>query len=345
MKALVATNIRKAVEKLNTIKASLDFQLCGLYPRPVFYGQKQNIISAQSDFFGFYVLANAIRSMLRGINFIVASQCVLESKLLSPSVALSYTAGFHGLMAHLALEGHPFFENGCFAWAEKRSDGTLAVVKPPTDLLFIAAVLKKNNTWSFDCRKRSHKTCWRELLQLFDKGSYTIPKYYRDLFEYLFRGRQKELGVRAVMESIKNPAFREANKFHFEDAKKEFLDRIAEIRHRALYEAFGEDPGVVEAMWNNDVTSSLGIERQAVEFYSFSEAMLDHVSLDIVDLISLLNPIISVRNALCICTYIQWFDTPISDHVPHEVLESRTRWIEKWLNEGIGSSDDKQRFQ
>jgi hypothetical protein len=341
MKALVETNIRKAVDKLNSINASLDFQLCGLHPRPVFYGQKQNIISAQSDFFGFYVLANAIRSMLRGINFIVASQCVLESKLLAPSVALSYTAGFHGLMAHLALEGRPFFEDGCFAWAEKRSDGTLAVVKPPTDLPFIAAVLRENNTWSFECRKRSHKTCWRELLHLFDKDSYTIPQYYYALFEYLFRGRQKEqkLGVEPLKERIENPALCEANKLRLEDAKEEFLDRIAEIRHRALYGAFGEDPGVVEAMWNNDVTSSLGIERQTNEFYSFSKAMLDHVSSDIVELLSVLNLIVSVRKALCVCVYVQWFDTPLPDDMHSKFLASRIRWIERWLNAGLRSEN------
>jgi len=341
METLVATNIRKAIEKLNSVNASLDFQLFGLHPMPVFYGQKQNIISAQSDFFGFYVLANAIRSMLRGINFIIASQCLLESKLLAPSVALSYTAGFHGLMAYLALEGHPFFEDRSFAWAEKQSDDTLVIVAPPDNLLLVSAILTKNNIWSFKNRDRFHKVFWRELLQLFNKPSYTIPQYYRDLFEYLFWGRQKEqkLGVEALKKRIENPALYEANKLQLEDAKKEFLDRIAEVRHTALYGGFGEDPRVVEAMWNNDATSSSGIERQAVKFYSFSEAILDHVSSNIVDLISLLNPIVSVRNALCICTYMRWFDTPISDRVPHKILKSRISQIEKWLKEGIGSSD------
>jgi len=331
MEDLLATNIRKAIDKLNVSEASLDFQLCGLFPHPVFYGSRQNIMCAQSDYFGFYVLANAIRSILRGINFAVASRLTLEARLLAQSVVLSYTAGFHGLMAHLSLEGRSYFER--FNWAVRQSDGTLANGNLPSKLPIVVAVLKKNNTWIFECRNRSHKARWRELLQLFTKTSYTIPQYYRNLFEYMFGDRQKE--KIPLIELLKNPALREDNKLKIEDAKEEFFDRIAEVRHMALYGAAGEDPRVVEALWNKDVTSSSGIERQAAEFYSFSEAMLDHVSSDLVELLSVLNPIVSVRKALCACIYIQCFDTPLTDEVTREVLKSRVRWIRRWLNVGL----------
>jgi hypothetical protein len=334
MNTLVATNIRKTIETLNTLKKSLDLRLGGLCPQPQFYGTKQNITSAQSDFFGFYVLANTIRSMLRGINFIVASRSVLESKLLAPSIALSYTAGFHGLMAQLALEGRPFFEDGSFAWAEKGSNGKLTLIEPPPDLLLISAILTKNNIWSFRNRNRSHNVFWRELLNLFGKSSYTIPQYYYDLFDYLFWGRQKEpkLGVKGLKEMLENPALREANKLHLEDAKEEFLNRIAKVRHMALYGGFGEDPWIVEAMWNNDVSSSSGIERQARKFYSFSEAMLVQVSSELVDLLSHLKLTSSIRKALCVCIYIQWFDTPLIADVPNKLLKSQVRQIKKWLH-------------
>lgn len=96
MENLVATNIRKAIGTLNAADASLDSKLDGLFPAPVFFGSRHNIECAQSDYFGFYILANAIRSILRCVNFAVASRATLESRLLAPSVALSYTAAFHG---------------------------------------------------------------------------------------------------------------------------------------------------------------------------------------------------------------------------------------------------------
>jgi len=318
---------------LNAADASLDFKLDGLFPAPVFFGSRHNIECAQSDYFGFYILANAIRSILRCVNFAVASRSTLESRLLAPSVALSYTAAFHGLMAHLALEGRSYFE--FFYWAEKQTDDSLEQSDRPRDTPIVVAVLKRNNTWTFECRNRSHKARWRELLQLFAKPSYTIPQYYHELFEYMFAGRRK-MRI-SLKELLQHPELRESEKLKLEDAKEEFVDRIAKVRHSALYGAFGEDPYVVTALWNRDITSSLGIERQAVSFYSFSEAMLDHVSSDLVELLSAINPNASVRKALCVCVYLQWFDTPLMDKVPREAYESRVRWIKRWLNMDIKS--------
>lgn len=337
MEDLVASNVRKAISTLNAANASLGFHLEGLYPAPVFYGSRRKIACVQSDYFGFYVLANAIRSILRCVNFVVASRATLESRLLAPSVALSYTAAFHGLMAHLALEGRSYFE--CFNWAEKQADDSLKQSDRPHEMPIVVGVLKRNNMWNFECRSRSHKVRWRELLQLFAKPSYEIPKYYHELFEYMFAGRLKGMGTSFLKEYLLHPELRESYKVKLEDAKEEFIDRIAEVRHRALYGAAGEDPGVVTALWNRDVTSSSGIERQAVSFYSFSESMLDHVSSDLVELLSATNPIASVRKALCGCIYIQWFDSPLTEDVPRETFESRVRWIKKWLNIGLKSNN------
>ncbi|OHB83507.1 MAG: hypothetical protein A2Z38_08975 [Planctomycetes bacterium RBG_19FT_COMBO_48_8] len=248
---------------------------------------------------------------------------------------MSYTAAFHGLMAHLALEGRSYFE--FFNWAEKQTDDSLKKSDRPRDMSIVVAVLKRNNTWNFECRNRSHKARWRELLQLFAKPSYTILQYYHELFEYMFAGRRK-MRI-SLKELLQHPELRESEKLKLEDAKEEFVDRIAEVRHRALYGASGEDPYVVTALWNGDVTSSSGIERQAIAFYSFGEAMLDHISSDLVELLSVINPTASVIKALCMCVYLQWFDTPLTDKVPREAFESRVRWIKRWLNMGLKSEN------
>ncbi len=218
MRALVATNIRNGVDKLIASDAASHFELLW----PVFCGPKKSITCARADVFGFYVLANAVRSLLRGINFVVAARSTLESGLLAPSIALSYTGAFHGLMTYLALEGRPHFE--FFGWAEKQSDGTLVVANRPNELAVIAAVLKVNNSWSFECRTLSHKARWRELLHILGKSSYTIPYYYRELFTYMFWGRQKKRIP--LKDTLKNPALREANKLQLEDAMSEFLGTV-----------------------------------------------------------------------------------------------------------------------
>jgi len=322
----VATNIRKAIDRLNAPDATPSFELMW----PVFGGTRDNITCTQSDYFGFYALSSAIKSLLRGINFIVASQSTLESGLLAPSIGLSYTGAFHSLMSFLALEGRPHFES--FGWARKQSDGNSGVVKKPPELpTMVAAILKVNNRWSFECRTRSHKARWRELLQVFGKRSCTIPEYYRRLFNYMFWGRQKERIP--VIDALKNPGILRANRLQLEDAMDEFLDRIADVRHAALYRAFGEDPRVVEAIWNKEATSSSGIEGQAIEFCSFSEAMFAHVSSDVVGLISSLNPKASVRNALRVGIYFPGLDTPRVDDVSSEALRSQLWRIDTWLKQ------------
>ena len=324
MQGLVAINIRKAIDRLNASGAPSSFELLS----PVFCGPKKNITCTQPDLFGFYVLASAIRSLFRGINFAVAARSTLESGLLAPSIALSYTGAFHGLMTYLALEGRPHFE--FFGWAERQSGGNLVVVDRPDALPIIAAILTTENTWSFEGRTLSHKARWRELVHLFGKRSHTIPQYYRELFKYMFRGRQKKrIPLKDV---LMNPTLLDGNRLELEDAMDEFLDRIAAVRHVALYRAVGEDPRVIEAIWNNEATSSSGIEQQALEFYSFCEAMFDHVSSDIASLISLLNPQASVRNALYLCIYLPGVDTPRIDDVSPEVLKSRLCGISRRLD-------------
>lgn len=65
----------------------------------------------QQDWFGFYAMRVAARSVLQSINFLSAAALSAENDLNAPAVANAYAGSFLLLHAYLALEGRVYCES------------------------------------------------------------------------------------------------------------------------------------------------------------------------------------------------------------------------------------------
>ncbi len=336
MRPLVATNIEQSFRLLNNgipdfhedfqtiadADASYErpFALHGsLTFRPVLYRDGPTINCAQRDYVGFYAFQQTVRCLLLGINHHVGGDVLVANDLYGPAVASYYTSAYHALHAFLALEGRVFFDSTIWPIASPSP----AQARPGP---FIG-LLTQHNSWVFEPRQRNHRRKWLEVQQAFPSRLNDLPDAFHNLFAYMYRGVFQQ-GIDLV-DMIHDP---EQYRIRLEDRFAEFLIRIAETRHLSIYESFGSDPHVVEALWNRDAFSTRGIDNQAIHFGDFAGALLMHVSSNVHDLVSHLNPNSEVLTALVLSIHMPWFDDPQIDTVSIPELKHCVTNINDWLN-------------
>jgi hypothetical protein len=192
-------------------------------------------------------------------------------------------------------------------------------------------LLTRNNSWVFEPRQRNHRAKWRELRQAFPQPD-DLPDAFHDLFDYMYRGVFQR-GADLV-DVIQNP---DQFRIRLTDRFTEFLNRIAETRHRSIYESFGSDPDVVEALWNRDAFSTRGIDNQSLHFGGFAGALLLKVASDVQGLIENLNPTPDVRTALLWSIHMPWFDAPQIDSISMPTLQSTVTTINDWIKAPVAA--------
>ena len=295
MKPLVATNIEQSFRLLNTqipefredyltfAAADSSYQhplvLHGtLSLWPLLYKDDNGLVCcAQQKYLGFFVLRQAVRSLLLGVNYHVAGDVLLQMGLYGPAVASYSTAAYHALHSFLALEGRVLLDTPIWPLPSRspREDQRQPYI----------ALLTVRNSWVFEPRPRNHRSKWLEVRQAFASSPDALPACFHKLFGYMYRGVSQR-GVDLV-ERMMNPG---KYRVRLADRFGEFLTRIAETRHLSIYGSFGSDPNVVEALWNGDVFSTRGIDNQAIQFGDFAGSLLMCISSDICAVIGRLNP-------------------------------------------------------
>ncbi|MFQ5589033.1 MAG: hypothetical protein ACE5F7_09350, partial [Nitrospiria bacterium] len=200
---------------------------------PKFSGNKRSIMCEDDDILDLHAIINGIRSILRSVNFLTGAHIMYLRKLYAPSVMLSYTAAFHGLNAHLSCEGRPFFD--------------LLEIGYRFEVQVVAGILTKKNKWKYESRGRGHIARWKELHQCFSSSDYVPPLCFDRLFKYMYQGQRKK-GV-TLLEVMKEP---EKHRLEMREMLPEFLKKISEVRHRAIYSGLGEDPHAVEGLWDGN---------------------------------------------------------------------------------------------
>jgi hypothetical protein len=264
--------------------------------RPVFYLTEDELRSPQSDYFGFFALRCAVDRVLMSINYLAASQIVLEKRLFGPSISQSYTAAYHGVHAYLALHGR-VIEAKPHMPLRKATLGMSEHVPAA-----VKAKLTRNNTWVFESCARAHAAVWGSLVELFAGRKFLIPHYFLRLFDYMYH-MERDPAV-ALKGSLKHP---DEGMPKIRDRLQEFLGRIAETRHLALYRSSGADPYAMDMVLNQE-GSGAGMDVQAREFHRFAAGLLEDAATSCCEILRCTE----VGDEACryLNTGFLWFDTP-----------------------------------
>lgn len=337
MRPLVATNIEQSFRRLTngTVDFHDDFQTIAatdasyerpfalhgnLTFRPVLYKDGRTINCAQPDYVGFYAFQQAVRGLLLGINHHVGGDVLIARDLYGPAVASYYTSAYHALHAFLALEGRVFFDSPIWPIASRSLEHDR---RGP-----VIGLLSRNNSWVFESRQRTHRAKWLEVQQAFPSRLDDLPDAFHDLFRGVF---QQDVDLVDLIQDPEQYRIRLADRF------SEFLIRIAETRHSSIYESFGSDPHVVEALWNRDAFSTRGIDNQAIHFGRFAGALLMDVATNVHDMIGALDINPDVRTALLLSIHMPWFDQPQIDAISIPELQCAVRSINDWISSDVSA--------
>ncbi|HZF09697.1 MAG TPA: hypothetical protein VFE33_12980 [Thermoanaerobaculia bacterium] len=284
---------------------------------PVIYRNGGELRCAQGSFFGFYLLCHAIRSCLSAVNFQIGGWLSANSSLYGPASGLFYTAAYHALAGFLAAHGRVLVDEQTFTWV-------FGEEKPQV----VAACLTKENTWKFEGRRRSHDARWLELKSLFVRSSFEIPPYFRRLFSALYPNRYKR-GV-DILEILSNP---KEHRAQLEDHIDEFLLRIAEIRHVAIYHSFGDDPHIVDALFNREPVpgAEKKLGNQSRELGLFSQCLLEDATAAVRRIVEGLKVPKNVKLFLYLGSGQPWMDKPRSELWEPNGTKDNVDAIWSWL--------------
>lgn len=295
------------MDQLSVARSYREFRLGSWSVDPIFFTKDSVIKSPQIDLLGFFGLVVAIRSAFRAVNFLVGAFACRDKGINGPVVALSYSAAYHTLTAYLVAEGRMIFDQVISPYertCQHCIDGP------------VVAMLTKNSKWCLEPMKRVHKARWKHLWAIYNSDPGRLAPCFKGLFEHLYRGRFRS-GVSPI-EIMKNPSI---HRLTLGDVSEEFFERIAEVRHFALYAGFGDDPHIAEALVNGDTCSSLGLNRQSEAVLEFSGDLLRHVAMQLGTFVKATVLKEELREKLFLSVYAPYFDQPKVE----EVLDADTR--------------------
>jgi len=249
-------------------------------------------------------------------------------------------AAFHALHSLLAMEGHVIFDSTFWPLPSRRSEGF-------ADHRYVA-ILTKNNKWIIERRSRNHHAVWAEVAQVFATRLDELPECFRGLFDYMYQRQFEErftLDVLAdVLERTPLDDFsgRRLDEFRVKlsDRLPEFLQRISETRHRSIYESFGSDPYVHEAICNQEAFSSTGMEDQSLEYGRFCESLLTDVACNVLRTSESMTVSKEIAVAVFLTTYMTPFDEPQIDRIGSAKLKDTLARIHDWIIHPVERSSD-----
>jgi len=215
------------------------------------------LASPQEPLFGFYLVRNVLRGILASVRFVQAGDLLHGSEFLAMSVFSHYTASFHLLHSFLALSGRVVIDEPCGPPTIRRTPHgeslSFRSLRPSPEV--VMGLLTKRNAWKFEPRSRSHAKRWRELESVLRQTGDEVPDFFTRFFRYLL-----SYGPHC----------------HTEDADlvAEGLRRLAELRHDAVYQGFGDDRFVYDALANRDTMCITGIEARSGAYRDFATSLL-----------------------------------------------------------------------
>ena len=218
----------------------------------IFYHDENELQCVQAEYFGFFALALLIRAILKPLHLLEASHFLddEQSRFFSSRVILLYAAAFQLIIGYYTATGRvildrPFKYIGCKS-------------KPARAI----GILKKNNEWKFENRKRNHVCHWNELHQVF--VSTKPPEYFLSFFRYIAsyepHGPQSE-------EKIIDDAIR----------------LLPKSRHLAHYGGWGYDDFAADLVVN-ERSGYGGLDLRVQAFRVFTNNLLDDIANDITQL-------------------------------------------------------------
>ncbi len=313
--------VKKSIIRIN--KGEVKFGIIGLSekeltPEPRFYKNDDNRIKCyQFDSLGFYVLRNAYRGLLLSINYLVSADINLSKKLLGPAISNYYTSAYHILGAFLALRGRIVFDTLILYHNKK-------IIKD--DRFAIASFTKGN--WHLESKKWGHAGKWQEIKQL---RLNEYPESLIHLFRYWFKYRIKEdVSLNEYMrrmvkgESLGTP-------LHINDIPDEFLKRITESRHQAIYASFGSEPEVMSNLVNGDAFDDNGIDYQARAFKKFCYGFMNENVDTLIELLNFIRIHKKTREWLWVSIFQPWFDEQQIEYIDDYQLKQKLNQIKEFL--------------
>ena len=256
----------------------------------------------QSSWFGFYALRAAARSILLGINHLIASVNALDSKLNAPALFSAYSAAFQVLHGYLALEARVICD-------EQPSQSI------PTPL---RAVLARHGKWVIEGTQRTHTSRWIEIERTVREtgGQRELPTYFEPLFRQLCFERCQE-GV-TLDDLIRVPP--NTRKIPMLQYISEFMRAIPQARHVAAYQSFGDDPWLVEGLINRDAFGG-DLGRQAATFAMFATEFMEDVAYRTVEIMEEVSWSEVTSKLFVLSAMIPWFDEPQVDRAPSKIRQ------------------------
>lgn len=284
-----------------------------LMPPPWFRMRDGVISSPHERFFGFYAMRAVVRGVLLGTPFLRAGQLLLKDRLKSPAVSMFYTAAFHALGSFLSLRGRVVIEEprGPIEIHTGKNSPGLTYGSLPNDPPVILAKLTSHNAWVFERRTRSHRSRWQELdhARIEDKGR--LPGYFEHFLSYVDSYGPDEMG----------------------SDMKEVLRGICDMRHAALYSAFGSDDFAVDLAINRESNGG-GTELKAQAFADFSASLLLDVTTQTNELLHDLCIAPDIRKSLVACTLFPVFDLSLRNNCGNSELDAQVGSLLEWAELG-----------
>jgi hypothetical protein len=291
---------------------------------PFFCREDADFICGQEATFGFYAVRGMLRGFLLALAPLRAAVLLRDERLYGPSVAMSYTAAFHALLSYLAGHGHVRVDRPSFPF--RSPDGYAEADKGPEALM---AALTAKNRWKFEGRRRSHSSLWGELKQVWSRPGVEIPLCFDRLYGNLVSVPWASTpGLEDIASDLRSASSSEL--------LDRFLGSISEARHTALYEGFGADPHVYEALVNRDIDTG-PLELRARVFSEFAASFLLESGRRAQFVLDAVTASPTVRTRLFMATWWPWLDSPLLDSCPEALRRMAERMV-AWL--GLGEQGE-----
>jgi hypothetical protein len=313
--------IKKTINRINS--GEVTFGLIGLSekeltPEPRFYKTEDKKLKCyQHNLLGFYVLRSAYRGILLSINYLLAADFNLSKKLSGPAVSNYYTCAYHILGAYLALNGRIVFDNLNLFDNKKIIN---------VDKFAIASFTKGN--WHIESKKWGHAGKWQEIKQLrLDE----YPNSLIHLFKYWFKFRIKEdISMNEYVRRLVNKETL-GTPLSIKDIPDEFLKRISQTRHQAIYGSLGSEPEVMSNLVNKDAFNDNGIDYQALAFKNFCYGFINENVDSLIELLNFIRILKKTRSWLSSAIFQPWFDEPQISQIKDSQLQQKLQQIELLL--------------
>lgn len=322
IRRLMRTQIRRGCAKAVRESSPLSLDAGGLTFDPWFRTGDRGIVCWNEPLLGFYGLIASARAAFRAVNFLAAGHKSLAAELFAPAIGLFYTAAYHSLHAYLGMAGRIIFDSPHWTDASgSATDASQAYGYPQS----LVSILKKDNTWSFEPRRRGHQWKWHELRQVFGTRDSDIPEFLHALFYELY-GQKFRKGAK-LKEILRDPA---RYRITIGEVFSDFLTMIADTRHAALYTSIGVNPSLTEAVINGDhLPARAEAGERARAMAAFAYALLACSARDIAEQLRALKLTPPLEDRLAIRIFDPWADPPKIQLLSKGTLRESLRAIER----------------